>query len=169
MVMAKIPKIEEDVAHPGVFPIDQAHFAYFAGHLLIQKIEVEQIIMARHRSVGILQQYLLRFLNLLHDPIKIERELAVVSPRNVGEHFNPAENVEFSRKFGCIFVKYSQLACQPPDIFWPGDLRGRNLFTIDKTRHQITFRLYEVYYLGRNTQSASCKVSSIFYITADAQ
>ncbi len=155
VVVAEIPQVEEDIAHAGVFPIQQADLADLAGHILVHPVQVEQVVVAGGGDIGILEQRLFDLAHLLHDPVEIEWEFAVVALGDFGEHFHPAEDVEFALQFRRLRVEQAELAHHPDDIIRLCDHLGWDVFAVDKAGQQVAFRLDEVYHFWSNAQPAS--------------
>ena len=96
VVQTEIAQVKEDVTHPGVFPIEQANFANLARYLLIQPVQVEQVIVAGGRGIGILREGFLYLTHNRREPIEIERESAMMTFRDAGQPLHAAEDVELA-------------------------------------------------------------------------
>ena len=65
--------------------------------------------------------------HLLHDPVEIEGELAVIALGDLGEHLHPAEDVKLALKLRRTGVEQAQLARHTPDVVLLDDLLGRDV------------------------------------------
>lgn len=57
VMVGEVRQVKENIAHAGVFPIQQAHLADLSGDFLIQPVQVEQVVVAGSGDVGVLRGY----------------------------------------------------------------------------------------------------------------